>query len=77
MLRLSGVEMGYTSDPQERLYRVRGAVSVFNWMVLEWERQNSKNNVRKPRPISESTHCQRKKNIDQRGKKQSRPKMAS
>jgi hypothetical protein len=50
MLRLSGVEMGYTSDPQERLQRVRRAILVFNWMILELEQQNSKKkiNVRKP-----------------------------
>lgn len=44
--------MGYTSDPQERLQRVRRAILVFNWMILELEQQNSKKKNKCPQTMT-------------------------
>ena len=35
LLRVSGVNLEYTSDPRERLLRALKATQVFGWMLLE------------------------------------------
>jgi hypothetical protein len=41
-LRLSGVDMRYTSDQAGRLRRARQATVVFLWMLDEFERERTK-----------------------------------
>lgn len=45
MLRVSGVEMRYTSNIAERISRVRRALLIAAWMVDEWWSCSTNTNV--------------------------------